>query len=75
MNRIKYLSMLLLAVVLAAPAFGQAYPSKPIRWVVGYSAGGGSDLIARTVGQALQVQLGQPVIIDNRPGGGRQSRS
>lgn len=46
----------------------ETYPSKPIRWVVGFPAGGGSDFLARTVATALSEQLGQPIIIDNRPG-------
>ncbi len=46
------------------------YPSKPIRWVVGTAAGGGSDFVVRTVANQLSTQLGQTVIVDNRPGGG-----
>ena len=44
------------------------YPSKPIRLVVGYSAGGGNDLIARIVAAQLQGKLGQAVVVDNKPG-------
>jgi tripartite-type tricarboxylate transporter receptor subunit TctC len=57
----------LLGFASAAPAQSQ-WPTKPIRFVVGFAAGGGSDLIARAVAQALGEQLGQPVIIDNKPG-------
>ncbi|MBB1600866.1 tripartite tricarboxylate transporter substrate binding protein [Variovorax sp. UMC13] len=46
------------------------YPSKPIRFVVPYTAGGTTDLVARTVGQKVSEKLGQPVIIDNRAGAG-----
>lgn len=52
----------------AGLARAQAFPAKPIRWVVPYPAGGGSDFLARTVGQQLSSQIGQPVIIDNKPG-------
>jgi tripartite-type tricarboxylate transporter receptor subunit TctC len=46
------------------------YPTRPIHLVVGFAAGGGNDLIARVFGQKLSEDLGQPVIIENRPGGG-----
>src|ERR1700761_1220176 len=54
----------------AGPALAQSpsWPSRPIRMVVGYSPGGGNDLIARIVAAKLQEKLGQPVIVDNRPG-------
>jgi len=45
------------------------YPSHALRWIVAYPAGGGSDVLARTVGAELSTQLGQPVVIENRPGG------
>ena len=48
----------------------QAYPARPIHLFVGYSAGGAVDVIARTLGQHLQADGGQPVVIENRPGGG-----
>lgn len=46
------------------------FPEKPIRWIVGTSAGGGTDVVTRTIGQQLQKQLGQSVIVENKPGGG-----
>lgn len=70
MNRIFTACLLVLPVLLAAPlAHAQAYPAKPIRWLVPYPAGGGSDFLARTVGQALSAQVAQPVLVDNKPGG------
>lgn len=50
-------------------AQAQSFPSKPIRWVVPYPAGGGSDFLARTIGQQLASQTGQTVLVDNKPGG------
>ncbi|MCE2946099.1 MAG: Bug family tripartite tricarboxylate transporter substrate binding protein [bacterium] len=47
-----------------------AWPTKPLRIIVGFLPGGGSDLIARTIGQRLSDRLGQPLLVDNRPGAG-----
>jgi tripartite-type tricarboxylate transporter receptor subunit TctC len=51
-------------------ALAQTYPNRPIRVVVGYPPGGAVDLIARLYGQGLSVRLGQPVVIENKPGSG-----
>ena len=45
------------------------YPVKPIRLILGYAPGGSSDIVARTLGQKLHESLGQPVVVDFRPGG------
>src|SRR3990172_7602277 len=60
----------MVAALLPALAWAQAYPTKPIRIIVGFSAGGSADLVARIAGQKLSAGLGQSVIIDNRPGAG-----
>jgi tripartite-type tricarboxylate transporter receptor subunit TctC len=54
----------------AASASAQTYPAHPVSIVVGYPPGATSDLLARTVGDQLSTALGQPVVIDNRPGAG-----
>jgi len=55
---------------LTAPAKAQDYPAKPIHLIVGFAAGGGNDIVARVFGQKLSESLGQPVIVENKPGGG-----
>jgi len=51
-------------------AWAQAYPTRPVRWIVGSAAGAGPDIVARMLGQRLSERLGQPIIIENRPGAG-----
>jgi len=60
----------LAAILLAAAAFAQSYPTKPIRLIVPFAAGGGNDNVARLVGKSLSDSLGQQMVIDNRPGAG-----
>jgi len=61
---------IVLLALLSGNAFAQAYPSRPIHLVVPFPAGGPTDLIARAIGQKLSDAVGQPVVIDNKPGAG-----
>ncbi|WP_447746000.1 Bug family tripartite tricarboxylate transporter substrate binding protein [Variovorax boronicumulans] len=63
------LAVLSLAALATAASAQTTFPAKPIRWLVPYAAGGGSDFLARTVAQTLSTQVGQPVLVDNKPGG------
>lgn len=60
----------LLSAAMAPVAWSQIFPSRPLRIVVPFGAGGVADLTARTVGQKLSQSLGQPVVIENKPGAG-----
>jgi tripartite-type tricarboxylate transporter receptor subunit TctC len=71
--RRKFLRMAVSAAALPAIsriARAQSYPSRPVRFVVGFPAGGAPDVIARLIGQWLSERFGQPFIIENRPGAG-----
>jgi tripartite-type tricarboxylate transporter receptor subunit TctC len=60
----------LICLLAAAPAFSQGYPSKPVRIIVNFPAGGIADLYARIIGAKVQESWGQPVVIENRTGAG-----
>ena len=72
MNRIVNISVALLAAALSAAsagsAFGQAWPSKPIKIVIPFVAGGPSDTVGRAIGSKFQEYLGQPAVVENKPG-------
>jgi tripartite-type tricarboxylate transporter receptor subunit TctC len=55
----------------AAPAPAQEWPARPIRMIVSFGPGGGADIVGRIIAQSMQEKLGQPVVVENRPGGGR----
>jgi tripartite-type tricarboxylate transporter receptor subunit TctC len=65
-------SLQLAAAAAAAPlarhAFAQAYPSRPLRWVVGFPPGGGADIVSRIMAKHLSDRLGQQVVVENKPG-------
>ena len=61
---------IVLLALLSVNTFAQGYPSRPIHFVVPFPAGGPTDVIARSIGQKLSDAVGQPVVIDNKPGAG-----
>ncbi|MBI3372287.1 MAG: tripartite tricarboxylate transporter substrate binding protein [Betaproteobacteria bacterium] len=67
----KFLTIVLTVLVatgFTSPSEAQGYPLKPVRWIVPFAPGGASDILARTVGTRLAERLGQPVVIENKPG-------
>jgi len=60
-------ALILICVPFGAHAQGQ-YPDQPIKWLVPYPAGGGTDTLARTLSEAMRAGLGQPIVVENRPG-------
>jgi tripartite-type tricarboxylate transporter receptor subunit TctC len=70
-NRIAGSVIATILLCAASSAFAQqGFPSRPLRLIVPFAAGGGTDLIARTIGEAISRDLGQPAIVENKPGGG-----
>jgi tripartite-type tricarboxylate transporter receptor subunit TctC len=68
MKRILQIAILAITLGAAASAAAQTYPAKPIRLIVGFAPGGGTDYVGRAIGQKLSDALGQPVLVENRPG-------
>ena len=57
-------------LVAALPALAQSYPVRPIRFIAPFPPGGGVDIVARAVGEKLSPRLGQPIVVENKPGAG-----
>jgi tripartite-type tricarboxylate transporter receptor subunit TctC len=66
----KLRTLFYVTILCASSAFAQSWPTKPVRMIVTFSPGGSSDIVARLVAVPLQAELGQPIIIDNKPGAG-----
>lgn len=62
-------TLLAVPALLARPAMAQAWPTRPVRLIVPYATGGGTDLLARAIAEALRPALPQPVVVENRAGG------
>jgi tripartite-type tricarboxylate transporter receptor subunit TctC len=69
-NRLLLAAVAVLAYAVAVPAARAEWPERPIRWIVPFGPGGANDLIARVAAEAVRKGLGQPIVIDNRPGAG-----
>ncbi|MFO1111609.1 MAG: tripartite tricarboxylate transporter substrate binding protein [Bradyrhizobium sp.] len=69
-SAIGFLALAAAAVAPMSSALAVDYPVRPLKWVVGYPPGGATDIIARLIGQRLSEKLGQPVVIENKPGAG-----
>jgi tripartite-type tricarboxylate transporter receptor subunit TctC len=67
-STITSVAAVLAIAILSAAAHAQTYPAKPITFLIPFAAGGGTDVIARTLQEDIRSELGQPIIIDNRPG-------
>ena len=67
-DRLLLAAVSLLIYAVAAPAARAEWPERPIRWIVPFGPGGANDLIARVAAETVRKGLGQPIVIENRPG-------
>ena len=70
LNSVLQLLLVACLAVAASPAATQTYPNRPVHWLLGFAAGGPNDVLARLMGQYLSEKLGQPFVIESRPGAG-----
>jgi len=70
MNRIHLALAMIGAAAISAGAAAQTFPERPVQIITPYAAGGGLDIITRTLAQKLSTQWGKPVLVDNKPGAG-----
>jgi tripartite-type tricarboxylate transporter receptor subunit TctC len=70
MNRTKLIAVAILSLICMSEVAAQNYPTRPVTIIVPYAAGGGTDLLARMIGQNLEQRLGKSFVVENRPGGG-----
>lgn len=70
MTAIKKILLFAASLLLSSGLCAQEYPNKPIKMIVGYAAGGAVDLIARSLAKGMSETLGQPIVVENKPGGG-----
>jgi tripartite-type tricarboxylate transporter receptor subunit TctC len=67
---LRALALAAATLIATSAAHAQAWPTKPITWVVPFAPGGSTDVVARTIGQQIGIALKQPVVVDNKPGAG-----
>lgn len=66
----KRVSTVVAALLLAGSVFAQGYPNKPIKFIVPFTAGSATDIVARTVGEAMSRSMGHPIVVENKMGAG-----